>query len=193
MNKTRKLTGLALLTAIVFALQFLAVLIPIRVGPFSVSLVLLPIVLGAALYGPAASAWLGFVFSLAVLFSGDAGPFIAVNPLGAVVTVIAKGVLAGFAGGLAYKLFEKKNRYFATVAAAVITPITNTFIFFAGCLAFFMKTIEGWASASGYQGSAVGFIIFGMIGLNFLFEIFTNAVLSPTVLRLINYRKRENS
>jgi|BioPla2DNA2_1021312.scaffolds.fasta_scaffold42224_2 uncharacterized membrane protein len=191
MNKTRKLTGLALLTAIVFALQFLAVVIPIRVGPFSVSLVLLPIVLGAALYGPAAAAWLGLVFSLAVLFSGDAGPFMAVNPLGAIFTVIAKGVAAGFVGGLVYRLFEKKNRYFATVAAAVITPFTNTFIFILGCLAFFMETIEGWAGASGYEGSAVGFIVFGMIGLNFIFEILTNAILSPTVLRLINYRKKD--
>ncbi|MGI6463076.1 MAG: ECF transporter S component [Candidatus Scatomorpha sp.] len=191
MNKTRKLTGLALLTAIVFALQFLAVVIPIRVGPFSVSLVLLPIVLGAALYGPAAAAWLGLVFSLAVLFSGDAGPFMAVNPLGAIFTVIAKGVAAGFVGGLVYRLFEKKNRYFATVAAAVITPFTNTFIFILGCLAFFMETIEGWAGASGYEGSAVSFIVFGMIGLNFIFEILTNAILSPTVLRLINYRKKD--
>ena len=191
MNKTRKLTGLALLTAIVFALQFLAVVIPIRVGPFSVSLVLLPIVLGAALYGPAAAAWLGLVFSLAVLFSGDAGPFMAVNPLGAILTVIVKGVAAGFVGGLVYMLFEKKNRYFATVAAAVITPFTNTFIFILGCLEFFMETIEGWAGASGYEGSAVSFIVFGMIGLNFIFEVLTNAILSPTVLRLINYRKKD--
>lgn len=191
MNKTRKLTGLALLTAVVFALQFLAVAIPVRVGPFSVSLVLLPIVLGAALYGPAAAAWLGFVFSLAVLFSGDAGPFMAVNPAGAILTVIAKGVLAGLAGGLIYRLFENKNRYLATVMAATATPLTNTTVFFMGCLAFFMKTIEGWAQASGYKGSAVSFIIFGMIGLNFLFEILTNAILSPTALRLINYRKKE--
>ena len=54
---TRKLTGLALLTAVVVILQFLGAFI--RFGPFSISLVLIPIVVGAALYGVLAGAWLG--------------------------------------------------------------------------------------------------------------------------------------
>ena len=46
---TRTLTGMALLTAIVVILQFLGAFI--RFGTFSISLVLIPIVVGAALYG----------------------------------------------------------------------------------------------------------------------------------------------
>jgi Predicted membrane protein len=94
----RKLTGIALFTAIVVVLQLLGSVI--RFGPFSISLVLIPIVVGAALYGKLAGAWLGLVFGLVVLLSGDAAPFMAVNPLGTVITVLVKGALAGFFGRL---------------------------------------------------------------------------------------------
>ena len=61
---TRTLTGMALLTAVVVILQLLGAFV--RFGPFSISLVLIPIVVGAALYGVWAGAWLGFVFGVVV-------------------------------------------------------------------------------------------------------------------------------
>ena len=63
-GKTRRLAGLALFTAIVVVLQLLGSFI--KVGPFAVSLVLIPIVVGAAVYGVKAGAWLGFVFGVVV-------------------------------------------------------------------------------------------------------------------------------
>ncbi len=90
---TRTLVGTALFTAIVVVLQFLGAFI--RFGPFSISLVLVPIVVGAALYGAGAGAWLGFVFGLVVLLSGDAAAFLVVNPLGTILTVLVKGTMAG--------------------------------------------------------------------------------------------------
>ena len=91
--ETRVLTGVAIFTAIVVVLQLLGSFV--RFGPFSVSLVLIPIVVGAAMYGAGAGAWLGFVFGMAVLLSGDAAAFLPISPLGTVVTVLAKGTLAG--------------------------------------------------------------------------------------------------
>ena len=55
------LTGVAIFTAIVIVLQLLGSFV--RFGPFSISLVLIPIVVGAALYGPGAGAWLGVTIS----------------------------------------------------------------------------------------------------------------------------------
>lgn len=72
----------------------------IRFGPFSVSLVLIPIVLGAALYGWGMGCWLGLVFGAVVLLSGDAGLFLAADPGGAIVTVLSKGIACGAASGL---------------------------------------------------------------------------------------------
>ena len=186
---TRTLTGLALFTAIVVALQFLGAFI--RFGPFSTSLVLIPIVVGAALYGPAAGAWLGFVFGLVVLLSGDAAAFLAVNPLGTILTVLVKGALAGFCAGLVYRALEKTNAWLAAILAAVTAPVVNTGIFLVGCLLFFMPTVTEWATAMGFP-SVGNYMIFGLVGGNFLFELLVNIVLSPVIVRLVKIGRKEN-
>lgn len=109
-SKTKKIVGIGLFTAIVLVLQFLGG--SIRFGMFSISLVLVPIVVGAAIYGWQAGAWLGFVFGVAVLLSGDAGAFLAVDVGGTIITVLVKGTAAGLCSGLAYRLVLKlMNRY----------------------------------------------------------------------------------
>ena len=180
--KTRTLTGVALFTAIVVVLQLVGAFI--RFGPFSISLVLVPIVVGAALYGAGAGAWLGLVFGVVVLLSGDAAAFLAVNPLGTVVTVLAKGAAAGFCAGWAYRLLAAKNRYLAVIAAALVCPVVNTGVFLLGCKLFFMETVNGWAGAMGFDNVGA-YMILGLVGANFLVETATDVVLSPAALRLI--------
>ena len=185
--ETRALTGLALLTAIVFVLQLLGSFI--RLGMFSISLVLVPIVIGAALYGVGAGAWLGFVFGVAVLLSGDAAAFLTLNAFGAVVTVLLKGTLAGLCAGLVYRALEKKNRTLAVTAAAVVAPVVNTGVFILGCLVFFMDAIAAMGMEAGVE-NAFTFLIVGIVGLNFVFELVVNLVLSPTIVRLISLGRK---
>ena len=97
-SKTKNMVGVGLFTAIVVVLQFLGG--GIKFGMFSISLVLVPIVVGAAVYGWKAGALLGFAFGVAVLISGDAAAFLAVNPLATVLVVLVKGICCGFAAGL---------------------------------------------------------------------------------------------
>ncbi len=193
-TKTRMSTGTlvlgALLTALVFVLQMMGSFI--HFGIFSISLVLIPIVIGAATCGVKVSTWLGLVFGVAVLASGDAAAFLAVDVAGTVITVLAKGLLAGFLAGLAYKAFGKINRYVATVVAAVVCPLANTGVFLLGCLCFFMETIEQWAAAANLGGGVAHYMIFGLVGANFLFELGTNIILSPLVVRLLNIRLKQN-
>ncbi|MBQ9414376.1 MAG: ECF transporter S component [Clostridia bacterium] len=185
----RKLVGLGLFTAIVIVLQLLGSFI--KFGPFSVSLVLIPIVVGAALYGWIGGAWLGFVFGAVVLLSGDAAPFLTINFWGTIATVLVKGTVAGMCAGLIYQLLEERNRYVAVISAAIICPIVNTGIFVMGCELFFMDTIEQWAQGTeGFVGSSLEYILFFMIGLNFLFEMLFNIVLSPVILRIIHIGKK---
>ena len=192
----RVLTGVALLTAIVVVLQLLGSFV--KFGVFSISLVLIPIVVGAALYGIWAGAWLGFVFGLVVLLSGDAAPFLAVNPLGTIAVVLLKGAVAGFVSGLVYKALEKVDiqllltskgkevwgAELAVIVAAIVCPIVNTGIFLLGCWLFFIPEISIWAAASPYP-DAWSYILFFMVGGNFLFELLFNLVLSPVIVRLI--------
>ncbi len=179
----RKLTYLAMLTALVVVLQFAGSFI--RFGTFSISLVLVPIVVGAAICGSLSGAWLGLVFGIIVLVSGDAAPFLAIDPFGTVVTVILKGTLAGLVSGLVYKLFENKNKYVAVFSSAIVCPIVNTGIFLLGCLVFFMDTISEWAAGLGFA-SAGEYMILGLAGGNFLFELLINICLGPIIVTLIN-------
>ncbi len=175
-----------MLTALVIVLQFIGQFL--RFGPFSISLVLVPIVIGGALGGWKTSTWLGLVFSIIVLFT-DAGAFLAISIWGTVTTVILKGVLAGLISGITYKLLEKKNRYVAVIVSALVCPIVNTGVFLLGCVIFFFDAIESWGLALGFQ-STIEYMFIGLVGINFLIELATNVVLAPTIVRLINLRKR---
>ena len=188
-NRTQTIVGLGLLTAIVVVLQALTLSIPI--GVFRITLVLIPIIVGAALYGVLAGAWLGFVFSIVVLFT-DAGMFLAVNIPGTIITVIAKGTLAGVAAGLVYKAIADKNKFVAVLVAGVVAPVTNTGIFLIGCLLFFMDTINGWAQASGFD-NAGAYMIFGLVGMNFVVELIINLALSATAVHLISLGKKSGA
>lgn len=185
---TETITLGAVLTALVLVLQILGA--PIRLGVFSVTLVLLPIVVGAAKCGVVIGTWLGFVFSIAVLISGDAAAFLAVNPVGAVITVVAKGTLCGFAAGITYRFLERYNRFFAVLAAAIVCPVVNTGVFLIGCLLFFMDTISEWGAAAGFENT-VQYMVLGLVGANFLFEIGTNLILNPIIVRILDIMKKK--
>lgn len=184
---TKTLAGLGLMTAIVIVLQLVGG--AIRFGTFSISLVLLPIVVGAALYGAGAGAWLGFVFGAAVLFSGDAAAFLAVNAPGAVILCLAKGTLAGLFAGLVYKLAEKKSKILGTALAAVTAPVVNTGIFLLGCWAFFLDTVKGWAAAAGVENVGM-YMLVGFVGINFVIELAVNVLLCPVVVRVVDAGKK---
>ena len=183
----RMIVGMGLLTAIVVVLQILAS--NIRLGMFTITLCLAPIAVGAALYGWLAGVWLGFAFGMVVMFT-DTAFFMAINPFGTIVTVMLKGMLAGLAAGLIYKLASKVNGYFGVFCSAIVAPIVNTGVFLLGCKLFFMDTITSWAEAAG-SPNVGSYIILSFVGINFLIELGVNMVCSPIILRLINIRKKE--
>ncbi|MDD6604283.1 MAG: ECF transporter S component [Eubacteriales bacterium] len=182
-TNTKKIVGIGLFTAIVVVLQLVAS--AIKLGVFSITLVLAPMIVGAALYGIGAGAWLGLVFGVTVLISGDAGTFLAINPIGTVVTVLTKGTLAGLAAASVYKLIEKKNSLVAVITAGVACPVVNTGIFLIGCCLFFMPTIREWATAAGVPNAGT-FMVTSFVGLNFVIELAVNLVLSTTIVKIIN-------
>lgn len=185
---TKKLVLASILTALVIVLQFLGSFI--KLGPFSVSAVLVPIVIGAATCGAGVGAWLGLVFGIIVLLSGDAAAFLVVDVPGTIITVLLKGTLCGFFAALVYKAFAKYNQFAAVAAAAIVCPIVNTGIFLLGCLVFFMDTVTGWAAAAGLGANVAQYMIFVLVGVNFLVEMGINIVLSPVIVRLLTIKEK---
>ena len=186
---TRTMVTGALLTALVVALQFVSM--AIRTGTFSITLSLVPIVIGAIICGKGMGAWLGFAFGVTVLATGDAAPFMAVNVLGTILTVLLKGTACGFVSGLVYEIVKKlfcKNKntsYTGAVISAIVCPITNTGVFLLGCLSFFMKTLEQWGAGLGFGTNVGKYMIFGLVGTNFLVEMAVIIIFAPAIVRVI--------
>lgn len=189
-EKIHKLVGIGLLTALVAVVYFLTM--GITVGPFNITFALIPIVVGAALYGWAAGGWLGLVFGAMVLFTGGANAFLVINVPGTIITVLVKGAAAGLVPGLIYKALENKNRWAATICAAAAAPIVNTGIFLLGCLAFFMDTISEWAAGAGVEDAGV-YMVTAFVGVNFLVELGANLLLSSVIVRIVDIVKNKLS
>ena len=185
--KTKNMVGVALFTAIVMVLQFLGGGIKVG-GMFSISLVLVPIVVGAAVYGWQAGAWLGFAFGVAVLLSGDAAGFLVVDFMATVLVVLVKGTACGLVAGLAYKLLSQLGKTYAVYTAAVLCPVVNTGIFLLGCQFFFLETIAEWGKSLGFD-NVYAYMFLGLAGINFIIEIVVNLVLAPMIIRLIKIGK----
>lgn len=178
------IVGLGLMTAIVVVLQLLSTVI--KFGPFSITLALTAIIVGGAIYGVWGGAWLGFVFGMTVLLSGDATAFMTVSPIGTILTVLLKGAGAGALAALVYNLIEKKNRFVAVIAAGIVAPVVNTGIFILGVFVFFLDTITAWAA----QTPVVEYIFVGLIGLNFPVELMVNLALSTVTVTIIGIIKK---
>ncbi|MDR2569988.1 MAG: ECF transporter S component [Oscillospiraceae bacterium] len=181
----QKLVLLAFLTAIIVVLQLLAAIVPVY--PFKLNLVLVPIVIGAALVSPLAGAWLGLVFGFVVIVSSpDVLPFMVFNPLATVAIILTRGIVTGFVTGWVYKILQNKGKTIAALVAATVCPIINTGIFIIGIYVFFLPLLAEW----GVSGAAdiASFIFIAMVGLNFIFELAINLALSPTIVRLVQYK-----
>lgn len=197
LRKTKTLVGMAIFTAIVVVLQLIASFV--KFGFFTPSLVLIPIVIGTAIYGIKAGAWLGFVFGVVVLIAcitgADGGGYLmwGVNPAVTALICGGKGVACGALAGLTYQLLHHKNQILATVAAAVVCPVVNTGLFCLGAVAVFkpllLEWAAGWAAQNGMEAvSLVTYVFLGLIGINFLVELLINVVLSPVVVRILKAR-----
>ena len=176
-TKIKRMTGIALLMALIIVLQFVTSMIP-PVGGFSISLVLIPIVMGAAIFGPGAGALLGATFGVIVYINcvtgADAGGAMVfqANPALCFLVVMGKGILAGFASGLVYAALKKWNPHIAILLAAIVCPLVNTGTFIACMLTFFKDVLSAWAGG----GDLVAYILTGLVLCNFVPEMIINVI-----------------
>ena len=187
----KKMVGVAILMALVVVLQMLSGIIPPIAG-FSISLVLIPIVLGAAAYGPGVGALLGATFGAVVfvncLTGADPGGAMVLqaSPVLCFLVVMGKGILAGVASGFVYKWLQGKNPYVAMMCAAVICPVVNTGVFVACMFLFFIDVLSAWAGG----GDLLGYVLTGLVLANFVPELIINVVFSPAGQRILNVIKK---
>ena len=192
----RKIVGSGVLMSLVIVLQVFAA--SIKIGPVSFTLSLVPIVLGAILYGPAVGAFLGGVFGLVVTIATvtgiDVGAYMMFEklPVLTVLLCFVKGIAAGFVAGLICRAFEKAEHPVPGIfLAAVACPIVNTGLFCVFLLAFYRDVATVWMGGTTYSNLLV-YVLLGIVGVNFLVELAVNVILAPAIERVINVVKKQH-
>lgn len=184
------MVGLAMLTAIVLVLQLTGIAIRLPFLATPVSLVGIPIALGAMLLGPAAGAFLGFVFGAEVvivlgLMGGDP-MFTAIlfqaHPILTTLLCVVKGTAAGWGAGMIYKYLKKLPDPVRVFLASAAVPVINTGIFILGSYTM-MDTFQN--NFLGDGTSMFYFLVIGCAGVNFIFEFAVNLIFSPALQRVI--------
>lgn len=183
---TRKLAGLALLTVIIVVLTIICSFV--RFGPFSITLALVPIIIGSAVYGASSGAYLGFIMGLTILISGlcgwDGGTIrylISIHSFATILICIIKSTLAGWASGTAYKMVARKSILLGVIISGVVCPVVNTGIFVLLMRIFFHATLQSWAAGT----HMMHYMITSLVGINFLIELVVNLLLTTVITKII--------
>ena len=175
---TQQIVGTGLLLALEIISQIIGNYL--QFGPVNINLSLVTIVIAAVLYGPISGAILGFFNGIMALFSPSTlAIFMPISPLGTVLACLTKTTIAGLVAGFVFSLLKKKNAILGLVVASILVPVINTGIFTIFCFLFFRPFLESGVSETFPNIGA--FFIFGVIGINFIFEIITTVVISTLV------------
>ena len=205
-NKTLYLVELSILTALTIVLQFLGSFLTGFTG-LPMSLVLIPIVIGAIHLGPLAGGWLGAVFGIVTIIMGFSGIDVFTNVLlnnfGIVKMIICillcmvKAIGAGLGAGFLYKglnaLFQGKNVTLTTVLSSIAAPLLNTGIFVAGMLIFYFNDLGAIQTEIAkildqelVIVPSMKYIFLVLAGWNFVSEFAINLIISPAISRVVD-------
>lgn len=176
----REMTGIAILTAILAGLWAFSTFIP--TAALKLNFALIPIVVGACLYGPWCGLFLGVVDGILVVIDPATSAFLAVNPFLTVLLCLMKTGLAGLASGFLFKLIKNKQDVVACVVASLIVPIINTGLFLLGTILFFMEVF----------GGDVMLLLSIVFTLNFAIEFAIAVIMSPAIYKIISILSKRN-
>lgn len=194
-QKILRMVQLAMLIALVVVLQIVSAMIPPIGGMVSITLTLVPVVVGAILFGMKGGAVLGFSFGAIVLINCitalDPGGNMLwnINPFFTLLICFVKGTAAGVVPAALYALVRGKGdqisggrKYVSALVAALTAPIVNTGLFVCGMLLLFRDTLYAWAGDT----AVFTYILLGLAGLNFLVEFLINIILTPAIVRIVD-------
>ena len=190
-QKTVRLSRLALFSALILLLNYTP-LGYIRVFALEITLIIIPVTLGAMLLGPADGAILGGVFGLtsfATCFgSSQFGvTLLAINPIGTFITCVVAQVLAGGLTGLVFERLHRseKLRPISYAVGGLLGPVFNTLFFMSCIVLFFWNTefIQGMAPTMGPANPLTFVVLF--VGINAVFETVVSFLVSTALCRVL--------
>lgn len=183
-SKVRQTALTAVLTAIVLLMAFTP-LGYLRVGPVSITFLVIPVVIGGMTLGPVRGGFLGAVFgatSFAQCFMGD--PFgaalVALSPMATAVACFVPRILIGVVAGVLFPALLKVRRSHALafVGTAVAGTLTNTVLFVGMVVGFFQNSYFG--------GSPFWTIFAGFFTVNVALELVVGIIVSAALSAVLD-------
>ena len=173
---TKQLVEMALLTAVIILLAFTP-LGYIRTLGFEITLIVVPVTVGAVTLGPAAGAVLGVVFGVTSFIqcfgmSSLGTALLGINPVFTCIVCIVPRFLMGWLTGCVYQGLKKTKsmKKAAVVLANLIGPVFNTVFFMGTLVLLFYRTeyIQGIAQSHGASNALT--FVFALVGINGVIE-----------------------
>lgn len=188
---TKQFVEMALLTAIIVLLAFTPIGY-IRTLGLEITLIVVPVTVGAVTLGPAAGAVLGAVFGITSFIQCfGMSPFgavlLGINPFSTFIVCVVSRVLMGWLTGLIYQGLQKAKtvRKISVVITNLCGPLLNTFFFMGTLIMFFYRTeyIQGLAESMG-ASNALAFVV-AFVGVNGVVEAVVCFVVGSAVSKAL--------
>ena len=196
-SRTRliQMAQLAILIAIMFILAFTP-LGYLKIGLIEITLMILPVAIGAIVLGPTGGAVLGAVFGLTSFiqcFGMSAfGVFLlSLNPILTFITCMVPRVLCGWLSGMLFRAMQKfdRTRVVSYFIASLSTALLNTLLFMTAIVVFFWHNDSFLATMAEWKLPTDSLWIFlvTFVGLNGVVEAITNTVLGGAIAKAVSH------
>ena len=198
MNKHKRIRDLVLfsiLVAVIIVMAFTPIgYIRIPGLGLEITLLVIPVVIGAINLGPLYGTGLGFAFGLSSFiqcfgFSAFGATLLGINPFLTAFLCIVPRTLMGFLVALIFKFLNNvfKKDIYAHIIACVSGALLNTILFMTCFCLFFYETefVQGFRDALGSQNAFMFVILF--VGINGLVEAVVNFIIGAVVSKSLYY------
>ena len=188
-TKTIKMAQMAILIAVVLIMSFTP-LGYLKTAGLEISLITIPVAIGAMVIGPGAGAILGAVFGVTSFYqcfgmSAFGAVLLGINPIYTFLVCVPTRILTGYLAGVLFKGFIKmdKNNTACYFVGGFITAFLNTLLFMAVLLVGFWNT-EFIQSLNAAGANALMFAVV-FVGVNGVVEWIATTVAGGIVSKAV--------
>lgn len=197
---TLYLVRLAVLAVILFLLEFTGIGY-IKTPGIELTIMQVPVIIGAIILGPGAGAILGGLFGLTSFWQAVSGKsafglmLFNMNPIGAILTTIPTRILMGLLCGLFFRFLKGrlKSQNLQYILSSLSGALLNT-VFFMSMLMLFYYQSELFLGIAENLGSKNALLfVFAFVGVQGAIEAVVCAVLGTAIARAISKSVRLES
>lgn len=188
---------LSLLIAIIILMAFTPIGY-LKVGPLEMTLIVVPVAIGAVVLGPTAGAILGAVFGITSFvqcfgMSPFGAVLLSINPIYTFIVCVVTRILMGWITGLIYAALRKRKkiRKVSVAISNLCCPLLNTLFFMGALILFFYQTDYIQSLVQGYGASNALIFVILFVGINGLVEALVcfvaGTAVSEILLRVVKH------